>query len=271
MPHTSPPKAASAPAPAKSPRRRRAISRRSLPAFHVPCSIIDSRHSEPRRSTERCSRPAAAAARSSTSASNVSSVAATIWPLARLELLGRERHVCEHRAAGTQHARALGEPARRVDVDEHVAAPDPVDGGVVERHRLDRSLDDVDLGVQSRGRDGRARHLAVQRHRVERDCAHSVPAHELDCVLRVARADVGDEVAPLRPEGCERLEEPVRSARLEAVPQRLVELRLVGPELVELLDRRHQPPAMAGSKITVEPSCTSVSSPSSVRTSSPST
>ena len=43
------------------------------------------------------------------------------------------------------------------------------------------------------------------------------------------------------------------------------------PQLVELVDRRHQPPAIAGRRMTVAPCRTGVSMPSSVRTSSPST
>src|SRR5438105_803725 len=60
--------------------------------------------------------------------------------LARLEELRRNRHVGEHPAAGPEDSRALAYPLRLVDVGEDVAAPDPVDGGVGERERLDLRL-----------------------------------------------------------------------------------------------------------------------------------
>ena len=61
-------------------------------------------------------------------------------PPRRLEPVRRERHVCEQRAARPEDARALGETASRVDVHEHVAAPDPVERCVLERHLLERRL-----------------------------------------------------------------------------------------------------------------------------------
>ena len=191
--------------------------------------------------------------------------------LARLEPVGGERDVREHRASRLQHACAFGEAALRVDVDEHVATPDPVDGRIGERQRLDRSLDHLDRVVETGLLDRGASELDVDRDRVERDGTQAVVAHEPDRIPGVTRPCVEDELSCLGAELCERCEQPVDAARLEAAAERFVELCLVGPELVELLDRRHQPPAIAGSRITVEPSCTSVSSPSSVRTSSPST
>ena len=60
--------------------------------------------------------------------------------LSWLELVGRARDVDEHLSAGLEDARALGEAARKVDVHEDVAAPDPVRGVVVDRHLLDAGL-----------------------------------------------------------------------------------------------------------------------------------
>src|SRR5919198_14847 len=113
-------------------------------------------------------------------------------------------------------------------------------------------------------------------------------------MARVAGADVGEKLPRAWPERGECVEEPVLAARLEAALQFDMQLRIAGPELVELLDRRHQPPdggwcrlsakrtsgggsgepggspggeppAIAGRRITVEPSGTGVSSPSRVR------
>ena len=130
-------------------RSRRATARRSAAVSDSPSSIIRSRHSEPSRSTRVDESPASSAAVSI--AGRRRSCPARPRPvgelgrLPRLEPLGRERDVRDHRAAGPKHARALGESAPRVDVDEDVAAPDPVHRSVVERHRLDRALDDLDL------------------------------------------------------------------------------------------------------------------------------
>ena len=56
------------------------------------------------------------------------------------------------------------------------------------------------------------------------------------------------------------------------VRELLFDLMARFPELrPQLVDGRHQPPAIAGSRITVWPFSTGVSRPSSVRTSSPST
>ena len=154
-------------------------------------------------------------------------------------------------------------------MDEHVAAPDPVDASVREGHRLDRRLDHLDAGA--RLRHGCPGELDVPRQRVERDDAEVVLALEPNRVARVARADVDEHLAGLRAELGESLEEPVGTAGIEALRDLLLEIRLAGPDLVELLDRCHQPPAMAGRRMTVELSVTGVSSSSRTRMSSPST
>ena len=120
---------------------------------------------------------------------------------------------------------------------EDVATPDPVDRCVVERQRLDRGLDDLD--VDSGLGDRLTRELDVQRERVDGDGANTVLLHESDRVPRVARADVDDELPGLRAERREELEQPVAAARGEAPLELVLELRLRGPELVELVDRDH--------------------------------
>ena len=104
--------------------------------------------------------------------------------------------------------------------------------------------------------DALARERAVHRQRVERDRSDAVLAHEPDRVDGVARARVEHEVSASWAELGEHLEEPVCAARVEAPPERVAQLGVAGPELVELLNRRHQPPAIAGSRITVEASPT---------------
>ena len=127
----------------------------------------------------------------------------------RLQAVGCERDVGEERAARTKDPRALGKAPPRVDVHEHVAAPDPVERRIGERQLFDRRLHDVDLARQPRFRDALARTHTVQRN-------------------------------------------PVECNRADAMAS-------------------YRPPAIAGSKITVEASPTGVSRPSRVRTSSPST
>src|SRR5205085_6162460 len=115
------------------------------------------------------------------------------------------------------------------------------------RHRLDRRLDDPDLAVEPGCGDGLLCKLDVTGQRVERDGAQSVRGHEPDRVACVARADVDEELSRLRAERGEGVEQPVRSPRLETPRELFVESRIAGPELVELLDRRHYaPPAIAG-------------------------
>ena len=191
--------------------------------------------------------------------------------LFRLEPVCRERHVREQRAARPENARALREAAIGVDVDEHVAAPDPVERRVLERKLLERPFDDVDLVRQACVGDALAGEHAMQRQRIERYRPNAVLADEPDRMDGVARACIEDAIGTLRTEPCEDLEQPVRPARVEALCEGLAQLGVAGPDLVELLNGRRQPPAMAGSKITVEASPTGVSSPSRVRTSSPST
>ena len=112
----------------------------------------------------------------------------------------------------------------------------------------------------------------MARDRIEHDRAQVVLAGEPDRMPGVPRADVDEELARPRLERSEPLEEPLLAARLEAPLQLRLQFRIAGPELVELLDRGHRlPPAIAGRRMTVEASSTGVSSPSRVRTSSPST
>jgi hypothetical protein len=119
-------------------------------------------------------------------------------------------------------------------VDEDVPAPDPVDALVLERHRLDARLYDLDL--ESAGRFARA--LDVHGNRVEREAAKPVFPDEPDGVFCVARADVQHDLSPLRAERGEEREQPVAAVRIEASAERLLEFRvcLAGPELVQLVD-----------------------------------
>ena len=86
--------------------------------------------------------------------------------------------------------------------------------------------------------DGTPSKLDVQLDGIERDRAQSVLADEPDRVRRVARADVDEQLTGSRPELGERLEEPVRAARVEALLELGRECRaVVRPDLaVQFLD-----------------------------------
>src|SRR5207237_9319039 len=88
-------------------------------------------------------------------------------------------------------------------------------------------------------------------------------------------AVIGDHVVRLDVEFCDGVVETLGASRFERTGELSFDRRLIGgPErAVELVrgDRHTLPPAIAGSRITVESSRTSVSRPSRVRTSSPST
>src|SRR5439155_22092288 len=116
----------------------------------------------------------------------------------------------------------------------------------------DDSLSDLDL--QPGFGDRFLRKLDVTGQRVERDAAEPVLADEPDGVAPVPGADVDEELARLWTERGEELEEPVGAAWFEAPRELALELRLAGPELVELPNRCHQPPAIAGSRMIVAPS-----------------
>jgi len=83
----------------------------------------------------------------------------------RLEPLGRHGHVDDRGAARHEHARELPQGALDVDMQEDVAAPDPLDRWAIKRQLLGRSLDYLDVGAGFR--DGLSRQVTVDRERIE--------------------------------------------------------------------------------------------------------
>jgi hypothetical protein len=116
----------------------------------------------------------------------------------RLQRVGCVRDVHDQMTAGAKNAPALGEGACEVDVDEHVAAPDPVGGAVGDGYRLDAAGQDLDVVLKPCLCDGRLRELDVMRDRIECDCAQTVLAYESDRMAGVACARVDDELPALR-------------------------------------------------------------------------
>src|SRR5437763_16225182 len=114
--------------------------------------------------------------------------------LVRFERLRGERLVDEHRAAGSQHALAFGEPAVQLHMVEHVAAPDVIERLVIERKRLERSLCNVDLVAQAFARDSLPRPLDMEWNGIDGDDATAESPNELDRVRCVARSRIEDDV-----------------------------------------------------------------------------
>ena len=102
--------------------------------------------------------------------------------LAWLEQLGRAGDVGEHLAAGPEDPCALGEASREIDVDEDVAAPDPVSHVIGDGHRLDSRLHDLDVILEAGFGHGALRVDAVLRiHQLEqaREARHGLRPGEI--------------------------------------------------------------------------------------------
>src|SRR5207244_11668854 len=106
-----------------------------------------------------------------------------------------------------------GQAARQIEVIEHVAAPDVVDGIVRQRQRFDASGLQGDPVVYARAGDALPRLLQVQGDRIDADDAAGDAGHQLDGVVGVAAANVEAAVAGAGAEFRKAPVAPVRGAR----------------------------------------------------------
>ena len=243
-----------------SPRRRRARCEQVLAG--VPRSVLEhptraTRRRGDRRSAARARLAAALLEHVGVEASSSAIASASSCALARLEPLGRERRRtrASRRRGGSTRAHSARPRCASTwtSTSRHqIQSTDASSSGI---DSIDASTTSIVVGRARPPRSPRARARACSGTRIERDRAQAVLADEPDRMPRVARAGVERRAARPRAERRERVEAASRCRAARGSGRSASsQLRLVGPELVELLDRRHQPPAIAGSRMTVEPS-----------------